>query len=48
MTREARRQRNETGIKKNNNKKISPLQSEIECSYCNNYGHEEYECRTKL
>ena len=48
MTREARKQRNETGIKNNNYNNFDPLQNEIEYSYCNNLGHEEYECRRKL
>ena len=50
MTREERKQRNETGIKKNTykKKKNSPLQDEIECSFCNNFGHEESECKRKL
>ena len=48
MTRETRKQRNETGIKKNTYNNFSPLQNEIECSYCNNFGHEESECRSKL
>ena len=48
MSREARKQRNEVGVKKNNYKKFSPLQGKIECSYCNNFGHEESECRSKL
>ena len=33
MTREARKQRNETGIKKNTYNNFSPLQDEIECSF---------------
>ena len=41
MTREERKQRNETGIKKNNYKNFSALQNEIECAYCNNFGHGE-------
>ena len=48
MTREARKQRNETEIKKNMYNNFSPLQNEIECAYCNNFGHEESECRSKL
>ena len=48
MTREARKQRNETGIKKNTYNNFSPLQNEIECAYCNKFGHEESECRSKL
>ena len=26
---------------------FSPLQDEIECSFCNKFGHEEFECRRK-
>ena len=48
MTREARKEKNETGIKKNTYNHFSPLQNEIECAYCNNFGHEEFECRSKL
>ena len=48
MKREARKKREETGIKKNTYNKSSPLQDKIECSYCNNFGHEESECRSKL
>ena len=48
MTREERKKRNETGIKKNTYNKFSPLQNEIEYFYCNNFGHEESECRSKL
>ena len=25
-----------------------PLQNEVECTYCNNFGHEESECRSKI
>ena len=48
MTREDRKQRNRTRIKKNTYNKFSPLQNEIECAYCNNFGHEESECMSKL
>ena len=48
MTKEARKKRIDTGVKKNTYKKISPLKNEIECAYWNNFGHEEYECRRKL
>ena len=48
MTREARKKRIDTEIKKNTYKKISPLQNEIECAYCNTFGHEESECMCKL
>ena len=43
MTRESRKQRNETRINKDIYNNFTPLQDEIECSYCNNFGHEEYE-----
>ena len=48
MTKEARKQRNQTGIKKNTYNNFSPLQNEIECAYCNNFGHGESKCRSKL
>ena len=35
-------------INKNNYNNFSPLQNEIKCSYCYNFGHEEYECRSKI
>jgi len=48
MTREARKKRIDIGTKKNTYNKFSPLQNEVECAYCNNFGHEESECRRKL
>ena len=48
MTKEARKQRIETGIKKNTYNNFSPLQNEMECAYCNKFGHEESDCRRKL
>ena len=48
MTREARKQRNEIGFKKNTYNILSPLIYEIEFSFCNNFGHEESECGRKL
>ena len=48
MNREARKQRNETRVKKNTYNNFSPFKDEIECSFCNNFGHEESECRSKL
>jgi len=48
MTREARKQTNETRVKKNTYNNFSTLQGEIECSYCNNFGHEESESGRKL
>ena len=41
MTREARKKRIDIGTKKNTYKNFSPLQNEVECAYCNNFGHEE-------
>ena len=48
MTREERKKRIDIGIKKNTYNNFSPLQNEIECAYCNKFGHEESECRIKL
>ena len=48
MSREARKKRNETRIKKNNYNKFYPLENENECTYCNNFGHGESECRRKI
>ena len=48
MTIEARKQRNETRIKNDMYNIFSPLKNEIECAYCNNFGHEESECRSKF
>ena len=48
MTREARKKRIDIGTKKNTYNKFSPLQNEVECAYCNNFGHEESECRSKV
>ena len=47
MTREARKQ-TVIGIKKNSYYNFSPLEDEIECSFCNNFGHEESKCRRKF
>ena len=41
MAREARKKIIDSGIKKNTYNKFYPLQNEIECPYCNNFGHEE-------
>ena len=41
MTREARNQRNVTGIRKSPYNNFSLLENEIECLICNNFGHEE-------
>ena len=48
MTREARNQRNVIGIKKISYNNFSLLENEIECSICNNFSHEEFECRSKF
>jgi len=48
MTREARNQRTVTGIKKISYNNFYPLEDEIECSICNNFCHEESECRRKF
>eukprot|EP00253_Pinus_taeda_P004698 PITA_04698 len=48
MTREARNQRNVTGIKRSSYNNVSPLENEIECLICNNFGHEESECINKF
>ena len=48
MTREARKKRIDIETKKNTYNKFSPLQNEVECTYCNNFGHEELECKSKV
>jgi len=48
MTREARNQRSVIGIKKSSYNNFSPLENEVEFSICNNFGHEEFECRNKF
>eukprot|EP00253_Pinus_taeda_P027337 PITA_27337 len=48
MTREARNQRNVTGIMKRTYNKFFSLENEIECSICNNFGHEDSKCRSKF
>jgi len=48
MTREARNQRSTTGIKKFSYNKFSPLEDEIEYSFCNKFGQEESKCRRKF
>ena len=48
MTREARSQRSVARIKKSSYNNFSLLENEIECSICNNFGHEESECRSKF
>eukprot|EP00253_Pinus_taeda_P018369 PITA_18369 len=48
MTREAQKQRSMTGITKRTCNKFSALENEIECSICNNFGHEDSECRSRF
>eukprot|EP00253_Pinus_taeda_P010531 PITA_10531 len=48
MTREARNQRSVTGIMKRTYNNFSALENEIECSICNNFSHEDSECRSKF
>ena len=48
MTREARNQRSVTGIMKRTYNNFYALENEIECSICNNFGHENYECRSRF
>ena len=48
MTREARNQRNVIGIKESSYKSFYLFENEIECSICNNFSHEKYECRSKF
>ena len=47
MTREVRKQRSMTRIKKSSYNKFYPLKDEIECSFFNNIGHKESECKSK-
>ena len=47
MTREGRKQRSITGIKKISYSNFSPLEKEMECSFCSKFSHEEFECRRK-
>ena len=48
MTREAQKQRSMTGITKRTYNNFFALESEIECSICNNFGHEESECKSRF
>ena len=48
MKREARKKRIDIETKKNTYNNFSPLQNEVEYAYCNNFGHEESECRRKV
>jgi len=48
MTREAQKQRSMIGITKGTYNNFSALENEIECSICNNFGHEDSECRSRF
>ncbi len=48
MTREDKKQRSMTGITKRTYNNFSALQNEVECSICNNFGHEDSECRSRF
>eukprot|EP00253_Pinus_taeda_P026249 PITA_26249 len=48
MTREAKKQRSMPAITKRTYNNFSSLENEIECSICNNFGHEDYECRSRF
>lgn len=48
MTREARNQGSVTGIMERTYNNFSPLENEIECSICNNFGHKDSECRSRF
>ena len=37
-----------TGITKRTYNNFSALENEIECSICNNFGHEDFECRSRF
>ena len=46
MTREAQKQRSMITKRPYNN--FSALENEVECSICNNFGHEDSECRSRF
>ena len=48
MTREAQKQRSMTGIMKRTYNNFSALENEIKCSICNNFSHEDSECRRRF
>jgi len=48
MTRESQKQRDMAGIKKMTYNNFSALENEVECSICNNSGHEDSECRSRF
>eukprot|EP00253_Pinus_taeda_P008323 PITA_08323 len=48
MTREAQKQRSMTRITKRTYNNFSVLENEVECSICNNFGHEDSEWRSRF
>jgi len=48
MTKEAQKQKSMTGITKRTYNNFSALENEIECSICNNFGHEDSEYRSRF
>jgi len=48
MTREDQKQRSMTGTMKRTYNNFSVLENEVECSICNNFGHEVSECRNRF
>ena len=48
MTRESKNRRSMTEIMKKTYNNCSALENEIECSICNNFSHEDSECRSQF
>ena len=48
MNKESRNQRSVTGIMKRTYNNFSAFENEIKCSICNNFGHEDSECKSKF
>jgi len=48
MTREAQIQRSMTGIMKRSYNNYFSLENEIKFSICNNFSHEDFECRSRF
>ena len=48
MTREAQKQRSMTRTMERTYNNFSILENEVECSICNNFGHEDSECRSRF
>ena len=48
ITREAQKKRSMAGIMKRTYNNFSALENEIEFSICNNFGHEDSECRSRF